>query len=457
MNADGIGELIRKRREQAGRTREQEAVLFQEAQEGHWFDPDRLKRWEVEKRLPPAAAQSLIAQVYGLPLSAVQEAVAVSRRRRASPSGSTTGSGNAGRGIMRGLPWDQLATISVLSDLTYGDVVDRRTFAAASGASLFASASEWRAAFGKPGRLIPTGRRQVTAGIVDHLDARLDHFRRLDDELGGGELAELAFGEFALISKLLRDATYTERIGRRLYAAAAEASRIVAWTRFDSGQHGAAHRFFNAALRASATAADPVTGAYAMSFQAVQCYSTGQADTAVALLQCARDAVKGRATPLMTAMLAARTARSYSKLGDRKAYASALHQARAALDRGRHDDDPPTLYWVTEGEVEMIAGSCALELGDPREAIHRFEAAHAADYRGDDEYPRTHAIYLSRAAEAHLTLHDLAAAVDRAYLAARCLGGVDSARTDSTLTELRRKLGTHSHSPLVRDFLEATR
>lgn len=456
MDGEGLGELIRRRREEAGRTREQQAIQFQQAQGGRWFDPDRLKRWEVEKRLPPSAAQELIAKVYDLPLSAVQQAVAISRRRRdgAVDAANAVADGHV---TMPGLPWDQLATVSTLSDLAYGGSVDRRAFVAASGASLLASASQWRAAFARPRLLIATGRRQVTPGIVDHLDRRLDHLRHLDDELGGGELTELAYSEFGLITKLLRDATYTEQTGRRLYAVAAEASRIVAWTYFDTGQHGAAHRFFEAALRASATAADPVTGAYVMSFQAVQCYSTQKADTAIELLDCAREAIKPRATPLMTAMLAARTARSYSKLGDRRACAHALHQARTALDRGPRDDDPATLYWVTEGEIEMIAGSSALELNDPAEALRRFEAALIADYRGDDQFPRTHAIYMARAAEAHLALHDLDAAVDRAHLATRCLGGVDSARSSSTITGLRKKLAAHAASPTVRDFLDATR
>src|ERR1039457_6337771 len=62
----------------------------------------------------------------------------------------------------------------------------------------------------------------------------------------------------------------------------------------------------------------------------------------------------------------------------------------------------------------MIAGSSALDLGDPGQAIRCFDAAIAADYRGDDQYPRSHAIYLARAAEAHLVLHDLAAALEPA-------------------------------------------
>jgi len=51
----------------------------------------------------------------------------------------------------------------------------------------------------------------------------------------------------------------------------------------------------------------------------------------------------------MTAMLAARSARAHSKVGQRKACAHLLHETRNALDHGPHPDDPDVLYWVTYG------------------------------------------------------------------------------------------------------------
>ncbi|WP_062204384.1 hypothetical protein [Streptomyces sp. NBRC 109706] len=156
----------------------------------------------------------------------------------------------------------------------------------------------------------------------------------------------------------------------------------------------------------------------------------------------------------MHAMLAARTARALSKTGAKKECAHHLHIARAALDKGPHDDDPKSLYWVDYGEVEMIAGSSALQLGDPAEALRRFEAGVKASYPGEEEYPRSHAIYLARAAEAHLAMHDLDAAVATTHRAARCLGSVESARSTSELNGLREKLVPHTAHPAVREFLQ---
>ena len=133
--------------------------------------------------------------------------------------------------------------------------------------------------------------------------------------LGTGSVERVILTELALIVRLLRGGRYSDAVGRRLYALAAEASRQAAWDYFDQDDHPAARRHFEAALRASATAGDQLTGAYALSFAAVQCYSTGEPQQAVVLLETASDAVARTGTPKMTAMLAARSARAHSKAG----------------------------------------------------------------------------------------------------------------------------------------------
>ncbi|MEE1820965.1 transcriptional regulator [Streptomyces sp. BE20] len=352
----------------------------------------------------------------------------------------------------RHAPWEG-ATLAVLTELVDGRRVDRRSFIAA-GVALSASATSWSRAVAQ---MPPDRPAMVHVGnprLLAHLEERLDYLRRVDDELGSGEVHKQAGGELSLAVRLIKAGRHTDADLRRLYTIAAEASRQVAWTAFDQGRFGIAQRHFDASLRASVEAEDVITGAYSLSFAAIQCYSTGQAGRAVSLLDTARTQVRGKATPRMDAMLAARTARALSKTGAKADTAHQLHVARAALDKGRSDDDPKTLYWVDYGEIEMIAGSAALDLGDPAEALRRFAAGMEA-YPGDEEYPRTHAIYLARAAEAHLALDDLDGAVAAARHAAACLSSVDSARSASQLKDLRGKLAPHAADPAVRDFLEA--
>ncbi|MEU1284492.1 helix-turn-helix transcriptional regulator [Kitasatospora sp. NPDC005856] len=349
--------------------------------------------------------------------------------------------------------WDEDgATLTVLAELVDGRRVDRRSFVTA-GVALSASAGRWVKALG---RARPDHPAQAGGGpgLLANIEHRLDHLRRVDDELGSGEVRKQAAGELSLAVTLLKTGRYAST---RLYRIASEAARQVAWCSFDQGRPGTAQRYFDASLRASAEADDVIGGAYALSFAAVQCYSTpGQAHRAVDLLDAARAAVRGQGTPRMEAMLAARTARALSKTGARTATGHQLHLAHAALDKGSRDDDPDFLYWVTYGEIEMIAGSSALDLGDPAEALRRFEAGMRA-YPGDEEFPRSHAIYLARAAEAHLAQDDLDAAVATGRRAAVCLGSVDSARSASQLKGLRDKLAPHTAYRPVRDFLEEAR
>ncbi|WP_316527561.1 helix-turn-helix domain-containing protein [Kitasatospora brasiliensis] len=352
------------------------------------------------------------------------------------------------------IPWNQAgATLAVLTSLMEGRRVDRRGFLAA-GVALSASTNNWATAISCT-LLEPRARAVDGSSLIAGLEGRLDHLRHVDDALGSGEVYMAARSDLALAVAAIKSRRYQGDNLSRMYAIAAEAARQVGWSAFDQGRFGVAQSYFDASLRASAECGDAVAGAYTLSFAAIQCYSSpGLANRAVSFVDTARSQVRGRSTPRMEAMLAARAARAWSKDGAKEETKRELHLARAALDKGRREGDPNFLYWVDYGEVEMIAGSSALDLGDPAEALRCFEAGMQA-YPGDEQYPRSHAIYLSRAAEAHLALHDLDAAVATGRHAAACLGSVDSARSASQLRGLREKLAPHRAYAGVRDFLDA--
>ncbi|GGK36413.1 hypothetical protein GCM10010124_31320 [Pilimelia terevasa] len=350
--------------------------------------------------------------------------------------------------------WGRASTEALLTTITQEtDDVKRRSILALPCGAMAATATLWADALSPATPVEGHGPQRIDVRLVDHIDQRLDHLRHLDDQIGSGELTRLARSELTLIARLLRNGRFTEPVGRRLYSLAAEASRQAAWGHFDQDHNVSAQRYFDLALRASADAGDPAAGAYAMSFMAVQCYSTGHPRDAIALLEAAQAAISRTGTARMKAMLAARHARALSKTGDKQAYARMLHKARVELERGPSEDDPPTLYWVSEAEIEMIAGSSALDLGDAREAIRRFDAAIAADtVKG--EYARSQAIYFARAAKAHIQVGDLDGALSRAEDARQCLSSVDSARSSATLAQLRGLLRSHAKSRAVRTFLQ---
>jgi hypothetical protein len=149
-----------------------------------------------------------------------------------------------------------------------------------------------------------------------------------------------------------------------------EAGRICGWLHFDQGYQAAAQKYYLTALRASATAGDPGTGANVLAFMAIQAYSVGDPRDAVALGQAAQEQVTRRTTPRVRAILHARTARALSKTpGGKAGCARELTAARDAVAAGPSDDDPAWSYWVTPAEIEMLAGSSALDVGDPCQAL----------------------------------------------------------------------------------------
>lgn len=331
--------------------------------------------------------------------------------------------------------------------------MDRRGFLIATGATLTSLGADWVGAIaGAPDAAASAGRRQVSAAVITRLEQRLDDLRHLDDVLGGGEVRPLAVAEFNLLSQLASDAVYDAQTGRRLFSALAEAARICGWLHFDAGRQAAAQSFYVSALRASATAADKVVGSNVLAFMAIQTYSVGNPQDAVNLVRTAQAQARGATTPRVRSMLHMRAGRALSKTGDKVGCAYELEAARTAYAQGTRDDDPPWTYWMTEGEIEMIAASSALELNDPRQALTNFAAARESSY-ADAGYARDHALYLARSADAHLRLGDVDAACAAATQALQESDGVDSARPTGALSDFRQSLAPYRSAQSAQDFL----
>ena len=347
------------------------------------------------------------------------------------------------------VPWTTEGTRHALIETSTGGTMDRRGFLLATGTTLAATTATWSALIGtsSSGKVYP----RIGMDAIDGLQARLTHLSRLDDMLGSGKLRDLAAAELNLLTSLLTDTTHSPRVEQHLYGLAAEASRLSGWLSYDSGHHTAAQRYYLTALRASATADDVLVGANTLAFMAIQHYSVGTPQDAVDLTRTARTTLKRRTTPKTLAILHAREARAHAKLHDQRRCAPALDAAFTALTT-TSDDEPPWCYWINTTEIHMLAGSCALDLGDAHRALHHFTTAHTTF--DTTTYPAGAAIYLARTAQAHLTLGDLDAAGHHATQALRCHTTIDSARGDETLTTLRDDLTPHQANPAVRGFLD---
>lgn len=353
-------------------------------------------------------------------------------------------------------PFTTAGTVHAL-EIT-GGPVDRRKFLITTTLTLGTAVAQWSGA--APAGAAPTGGHRIDAGVPDLFERRLGDLRRLDDHMGSGEVYGAARTELRLITSTLKDASYSETVGRRLFGAAAEASRCAGWTAYDSGRTAAAERHYASALRAAASAGDLVTGTNTLSFWAIAHYSTGDPRGAVDLIETALTQAPRIGSARMTAMLHARACRAHARAGDTRA---ADRSANAALDAYAHagpvQDDPPCVYWFDLGETHKLLGTSALDLGDPKRALAHFQDAfhaHTSEAYDGTAYPRSQSLHLARIAQAHLAMGDVDAAVATARDAVTRMGGVTSARGTNTLDDLRTQLARRRGVPAVADFLNDT-
>ncbi|MGI5353607.1 transcriptional regulator [Streptomyces sp. CA-250714] len=404
---------------------------------------EKVSRWESGINAPDEPARYAMAHLHGIPPAAVTELGWPNFLLLAFP----------GDRPVLDSPWSPAGTVEAVAAIARGGSMDRRGFLISSGAALSGIAANWsNAVTALPLPLDAPGRR-LDPDVMTRLEQRMDDLRHLDDVLSGSELLPAATEEYRLLNRLASRATCDSRVSRRLFSNLAEAARVCGFLHFDAGQHAQAQRFYITSLRASASAGDPEVGANTLNFMAIQTYTKGNPQDAVNLVRTAQDRVTGSTTPRVRALLHARAGRALSKTGDRKGCAREFDAARDAFAKGTHDDDPPWAYSVTEGEIEMLAGSSALDLGDPRRALHSFTTAQQAEYSAAG-HVRDGLLYLTRTARAHLELGDIDAACATAAEALQQNSSVNSARPSDALSDLRDQLAPHRDVRAVREFLK---
>lgn len=330
--------------------------------------------------------------------------------------------------------------------------MNRRGFLITTGGTLSAILAQWTLA--DPATAAATRGCRVGTAVADACDTRLAALRKLDDELGARPVYDAALAELRLLGNILRTCSYTTATARRLFACSSEASRLAGWCSTDTGDPATAEAHFTAALRASASAGDRTAGALTAGFWANARYTNGDPRGALDLIDAALRTPAD--SPRVTAMLHIRRARAHSLLNEPTQAYRAIDTALASYEHGIPvEDDLPTMYWMTTGEVFQAAGSASLSLNDPRRALQYFETAytHPDAYRPDIEH-RGAAIYAARRAEAYLALGDHDAAIEAARDANTHMTGVSSDRSTNALGTLRDHLTQHRSQPAVHAFLE---
>ncbi|GGW01891.1 MFS transporter [Streptomyces narbonensis] len=280
--------------------------------------------------------------------------------------------------------------------------------------------------------------------------------RRWDSKYGGGDWRSSMVPECLRVDAApLLLGSYSDEVGRALFGATAELTRLAGWMAFDTGQQEAAQRYYIQALRLARAAADVPLGGYVLASMSLQATYRGFADEGVDLAQAALERNRGLATARTMSFFRLVEARAHAKAGDGPAAAAALKAAEGWLERSRPGDaDPTWLGFYSYDRFCADAAECYRDLRMPRE-VRRF--TEQALSRPTEEFVRSHGLRLVVSAVAELESGNLDAACAAGTRAVEVAGRISSARTTEYVRDLLHRLEPYGDEPRVVELRERAR
>jgi hypothetical protein len=293
------------------------------------------------------------------------------------------------------------------------------------------------------------GTRRVGMRDVQAIRTAAEMFARLDFLYGGGHGHTALRHYFRHEVLPLLGASYSEKVGGALFAAAAEITEVLGWTAYDIGDHALAQRYFLAGLRLTQAIDDRLLGATILVNMSHQANYLGQTARAAQLARAAIEGGRGQATPRAKAVFAAHEARALSSAQDFTGAARAMNEAERHFERADTAQDPAYLAYVNEAEIIGEISHCFRDLKRPADSL-RF-AEQAVD-QTDPQYARTLAFCRMVLAQSQFVNGDLEAAITTANLAVDEGESLQSARFVRYVEDFQREINGHSSVPAVATF-----
>ncbi|MED7948039.1 MULTISPECIES: MFS transporter [unclassified Streptomyces] len=306
-------------------------------------------------------------------------------------------------------------------------------------------------------------RSPVEAGSyrVGHSDAAklreaAQEARRWDSKYGGGDWRSSMVPECLRVEAApLLLASYSDAVGRALFGATAELTRLAGWMAFDTGQHEAAQRYYIQALRLARAAADVPLGGYVLASMSLQACYRGFAEEAVDLAQAALERNRGLATTRTMSFFHLVEARAQARARNAAACATALGAAESALERARAGDpDPAWIDFYAYDRLAADAAECFRDLGVPSK-VRQFTREALA--RPTEGFVRSHGLRLVVSAMAEAEAGNLDAAVAAGERAVEVAGRISSQRSREYVVEMLRRLEPFQSERRVRELAERAR
>lgn len=291
---------------------------------------------------------------------------------------------------------------------------------------------------------------RVTGGDIAALRSVGELFRALDHAYGGGHARQALVRYLEHEAEPMLRGTYGEQAGRRLFAAAADLTRLAGWTSYDIAAHGLAQRYFVQALRLSQAAGDRAYGSYVLVTMSRQAVYLGHGREAVQLARVAQQGVGTSAPPVVQALLHAVEARGHGVLGEVRACSASMVRAERALETARPGDEVP--YWARFFDEAQLADEfahCNRDLQQYRAAAQHAERSLQLRAPG---YARSRLFSRVVLASARLGLGELEQACQLGAEAAQAAGEMRSVRAVEYVREFERRLEPYRDAAPVRGY-----
>jgi transcriptional regulator with XRE-family HTH domain len=291
--------------------------------------------------------------------------------------------------------------------------------------------------------------RRIGEELLGRIERRVEYLRRLDDFIGGGDSYQLVRRELEVTARLLTGAAYTETLGKRLLKAAGELSQVAGWIAVDAGQHAAAIRHHATGIHAAHAAGDPTLAANLVSLLSYLYANADNPYEAVLLAHTAATGTARRGPATARTLLAERVAWAHARAGELRQAERALGEADHAFEDRRPEDEPSWAYWLDRDEIDVMAGRCYTELGQPHRAEPLLRSVLG---RYDERRAREVALYVSWLAQGYVQAGELEEAARQAVRALLAAASMNTARGNERVRLLRHQLQPHQSVPAVRDF-----
>ncbi len=329
------------------------------------------------------------------------------------------------------------------------DVERRRFLTGASYAvAVYPAASMRWLTLPGPEHPVSSGHRRVGQADVDAVRTMTSAFRDLDNRVGGGKVRSTVVHYLhTSVAPLLRG-SYNEPIGRQLFAATAELTKLAGWAAYDLEEHGLAQRYLIQALRMSRAAGDAGLAAEILAAMSHQATYVGRPGDAVDLARAARIAARSAGLAALESECHMVEAHGHAARSDRALCTSSLNAAERAFARAE-PQRPGWLEYFDGAYMSAKAAHCFRDLGD-----HARTAKFAEEsLKMSDGYLRGRVFNLCLLASARAD-EDPREAARVGSEAVELAAGLESRRSYSYLREVRFRLAPYNDVTEVAEFRE---